>query len=102
MVQAAFLDLLVEAIARMPASDRAALVASGADIEIITASDLEAADKTKIEEAVIGAIGGAPKLSFVTDPELIAGLELRSAHFVLHNSWRADLAEILQELKNAA
>ena len=59
-VQAAFLDLLVEAIDRMPAADRAALVASGADIEIVTASDLEDADKTKIEEAVIGASAAPP------------------------------------------
>jgi F-type H+-transporting ATPase subunit b len=40
--------------------------------------------------------------SFVTDPDLIAGLELRSAHFVLHNSWRADLETILKEVENAA
>jgi F-type H+-transporting ATPase subunit b len=34
---------------------------------------------------------------------LIAGLEIRSAHFVLHNSWRADLERrILKELKSAA
>lgn len=101
-VQAAFLDLLVEAIDQMPAADRAALVDKAADIEIVTATEPEDADKTKIEEAVIGALGGAAKLSFVTDPELIAGLELRSAHFMLRNSWQADLAEILQELKDAA
>jgi F-type H+-transporting ATPase subunit b len=41
-------------------------------------------------------LGGTPRLRFVTDPDLIAGLELRSAHFVLHNSWRADLETILQ------
>ena len=59
-------------------------------------------ERAKIERAVIEALGGAPTLRFVTDPDLIAGLELRSAHFVLHNSWRADLEEILKEVKHAA
>jgi F-type H+-transporting ATPase subunit b len=40
-------------------------------------------------------------LRFVTDPALIAGLELRSPHFVLHNSWAADLAQIGKALKDA-
>jgi F-type H+-transporting ATPase subunit b len=35
-------------------------------------------------------------------PRLIAGLELRSAHFVLRNSWRADLETIRKEVENAA
>jgi F-type H+-transporting ATPase subunit b len=41
-------------------------------------------------------------LRFVTDPDLIAGLELRGAHFVLHNSWRADIEQILKEIGDAA
>jgi F-type H+-transporting ATPase subunit b len=32
------------------------------------------------------------------DPTLIAGLELRGPHFVVANSWRADLAKILADL----
>lgn len=101
-VQAAFVAQLIEAIAGMSASDRAALVATAADIEVITATVPGDADRVKTEQAVIDALGGAPKLRFVTDPDLIAGLELRSAHFVLHNSLRADLAKILKELKDAA
>jgi F-type H+-transporting ATPase subunit b len=101
-IQAAFLDLLVDAIAGMSASDRAALVATATDIEIVTATALGDADKTKIGKTVSDALGGTLKLRFVIDPDLIAGLELRSAHFVLHNSWRADLERILKEMKNAA
>jgi F-type H+-transporting ATPase subunit b len=102
MVQARFLDLLLESIARMSASDRAALVTAAGDIEIATATVPADADRAKIKVAVIAALGGAPSLKFVTNPDLIAGLELRSAHFVLHNSWRADLETIVQELKHAA
>lgn len=43
-----------------------------------------------------------PALQFVTDPALIAGLELRGPHFVLRNSWRADLETLAREVKDAA
>jgi len=101
-VQATFLAQLVEAIADMSASDRAALIASADGTEIVTATDTEEAESAKIERAVKGALGGTPSVRFVTDPSLIAGLELRSEHFVLHNSWRADLENILKEVENAA
>lgn len=101
-VQAAFLDLLVEAIADMSSSDRKALADSDADIEIVTATSVGETEKTKIEKTVVDALGGAPSFRLVTDPSLIAGLELRSGHFVVHNSWRADLENILKEVENAA
>lgn len=101
-VQDVWLELLVKAIAGMQASERAALVASTNQIEIVTATAPVATDKEEIKKAVIAALGGAPKLKFVTDSDLIAGLELRSAHFVLQNSWQADLAAILREMTDAA
>ena len=101
-VQATFLAQLVEAIAEMSASDRAALIASADDIEIITETNPEDAERAKIEQAVKDALDGTPSVRLVTDPDLIAGLELRSGHFVLHNSWRADLENILKEVENAA
>ena len=100
-VQAAFLAQLIEAVAGMSDSDRTALIASAGDIEIITATDPEGAERAEIEQAVKDALGGAPSFRLVTEPDLIAGLELRSPHFVLHNSWRADLENILKEVENA-
>lgn len=101
-VQATFLAHLIEAIAEMSASDRTALIASADDIEIITAKNPEDAERARIEQAVKDALDGTPRVRLVTDPDLIAGLELRSGHFVLHNSWRADLENILKEVENAA
>ncbi len=101
-VQAAFLGLLVKAIERLPANDRAALAGTTTGIDLVSARDLADADKTAITTTLQRAIGGEPKLAFVTDPDLIAGFEMRTAHFVLHDSWRSDLAEILGGLKNAA
>lgn len=101
-IQAAWLELLIKTIAEMPASERAALVNSATQIEIATATPTSAKDKAEIKKAIVAGLGGEPKLEFVTDPDLIAGLELRSAHFVLHNSWRADLNAILKEMTDAA
>lgn len=99
-VKTAFLHQLVDAIAKMPEADRAALVSDPKGIEIVTATD-STAERSKIGKAVKAALGGAPVLRFVTDPALIAGLELRSPHFVLHNSWAADLVQIGKALKDA-
>ncbi|MEM5471753.1 F0F1 ATP synthase subunit delta [Hoeflea sp. AS60] len=101
-VQAAQLELLVKAISGMTDAERAALVAAKAQIEIASATSPTVAEKAEIKKAVIAGLGGSPKLKFVTDPDLIAGLELRSAHFVLRNSWRADLDAILKEMTDAA
>ncbi|WP_116131543.1 F0F1 ATP synthase subunit delta [Tropicimonas sp. IMCC34043] len=101
-VQTAFLARLLKAIAGMSAAERASLVASAAEIEIVTAAALTDAEWAEIGTAISAALGGAPRLTFATDPDLIAGLELRSAHFVLRNSWQADLAAILKEMKDAA
>ncbi|WP_417480694.1 ATPase [Maricaulis maris] len=100
-VQATFLAQLVEAIAGMSASDRTALITSADDIEIVTATNPEDAESARIEQAVKDALGGTPSVRLVTDPDLFAGLELRGAHFVLQNSWRADLKAILKEVENA-
>ncbi|WP_019953285.1 ATP synthase F0 subunit B [Yoonia vestfoldensis] len=100
-VQAAFRTNLIVAIVGMSASDRATLTTVAVDIDIVTATDPETAERTEIERTINEALGGTPCLRFVTDPDLIAGLELRSAHFVLHNSWRADLQTILNEVENA-
>ena len=100
-VQAKFLARLVEAIADMSACDRASLIASADGTEIVTATAPEGAERVEIEQAVKDALGGTPSVHLVTDPDLIAGLELHSAHFVLRNSWRADLENILKEVKDA-
>lgn len=97
-----WLERLVEAIAGMSPAERTALVASSAQIEVVTATAPGATDRAEIKKAVTAALGGAPKLKFITDPALLAGLELKSAHFVLHNSWQADLAAILKEMTDAA
>ena len=99
-LQPVFLERLLQTIKDMPAEDRAALIATKHPIEIVTPS--APTDEGAVRSALIEALGGAPDLTFVTDPALIAGIELRSAHFTLRNSWRADLDAILNEVRDAA
>jgi len=101
-IQEAFVPLLIEAITKMPESDRASLAHSTDGIDLVSTSEIKKADQAKITKAIQKALGSAPTITFVTDTDLIAGMEIRTPHFVLHNSWKSDLAGILKELKNAA
>jgi len=107
-IQAAFLTLLVTAMDKMSPPDRAALAATAGGIDIVSPTALNAADKANITKALQQALAvgqppdAAPELRFVSDPDLIAGCELRTAHFVLRNSWKSDLDRILKELGHAA
>ena len=100
-VQSAFVSQLVDAIADMPAADRRALASDPKGIEIVSATDT-GAEQGKIEKEIQIALGGTPEIRFTTDPNLIAGLELRSPHFTLHNSWAADLTQVRKAVKDAA
>jgi F-type H+-transporting ATPase subunit b len=99
-VQSAFLSQLVEAIAQMPDPDRTALAGDSKGVEIVTAT-AAGAEQEKIKKAVQTALGGTPEIRFTIDPDLIAGLDLRSPHFVLHNSWQADLAQVRKAVNDA-
>jgi F-type H+-transporting ATPase subunit b len=100
-VQNAFQAFLIDAIDNMPEKDRAALAGGADGIDLISAKELTDSDKASITKALNDALGGAGALTFATDPGLISGFEIRTAHFSLHNSWRADLDRILSDVKNA-
>ena len=100
-VQAGFLPQLVKAIATLPPADRTALAQDPAGIEIVAAQD-PGTDRKQITDAVQSALGAAPAIRFTQDSDLIAGLELRSPHFALRNSWQADLAQIRKAVTDAA
>ena len=99
-MQSAFLALLVEAIAKLPQAERSAIAATPEGVEIVLPTAV-GPDGTAIKTAVQKVLGGAPELRFVTDGALIAGIELRTAHFALHNSWQADLAQIAKAVHDA-
>ena len=102
VVQAAFLALLVQSIEAMAPGDRAVLVASVDGIDMVSAVALDDADRARVAKTVGEALGGTPRLNFLTSSDLIAGFELRTAHFVLCNSWQSDLERISKDMGHVA
>ena len=97
-VEAAFLAQLAAALAGLPDAERETLRTTSG-IQIVTAHAPN--DPEAIRDALRTALGDAPALSFTTNPALLGGIELHSAHFVLRNSWQSDLAAIVGEVSHA-
>jgi len=97
-VRGAFLDWLLDAIRRLPESEREAMAQDGAALEVISAKPLDPAGQEDCRARIGDAFGSHPDIRFKVDPALIAGLELRGPHLAVHNSWRADLTQILAEM----
>jgi len=70
----------------------------GVVLEAVSAAALDPADQDQYRDAIGAAFGAKPKITFKTDPALIAGLELRGPTLVISNSWQADLTHILADL----
>jgi len=97
-VYAAFLDWLLKEIAALPDAARQAVAANGTELEAVSATQLDPAEQERYRGLIGKAFAGHPRIVFKVDPALIAGLELRGPHFVIGNSWRADLNQILAGL----
>lgn len=69
---------------------------TGDTIEVVTATELSASDQSACSALLRQRFGAGARFS--TDPNLIAGLELRGPHATLRNNWRADLDRIAEEL----
>lgn len=95
-----FLAWLTDAIKAMPEAEKMAALNDGKGLKLVSSDALKPAEKTRIKAEIADALGGKPALSFEMDSALIAGLELRGAHFALRNSWQADLARILEDLRH--
>jgi F-type H+-transporting ATPase subunit b len=76
-----------------------ALLAAAANAEVITAVPLSDPLQAQCRKALEGILGTQAKLTFRSDPGLIAGVEIRSGAIVVRNNWRDDLAQILKELE---
>ncbi|WP_372801972.1 ATP synthase F0 subunit B [Paracoccus seriniphilus] len=99
-IQAAFVARLKDAIAALPEKDRATLAKDPKGVRVVTASDPED-QRPAIEETLRKALGDQVRLHFVTDPGLVAGIELHGDHFALRNSWQDDLQQVRKVLQDA-
>lgn len=101
-----FLPSLSQQLAALSPEQRTLFTEQG-DIEIVTAAPLTNDACAHVRSAVAAALaaGGrppfeAPRLVFRTDPSVIAGVELRSRHAAVRDSWRGDLEEIGAALRH--
>ncbi|MBB6254235.1 ATP synthase F0 subunit B [Nitrospirillum iridis] len=95
----AFLTRLVGEISALP-PDARAQAANGAALTACTATALPTAERERYRQRIVEALGRPATIDFTVDPALLAGLELRGPHLAITNSWRADLARILQEISH--
>jgi F-type H+-transporting ATPase subunit b len=100
VVQAAFLDWLVQAIAALPAQARSTLADQVVALSVVSPAPLTEAAQVQATRRIGAAFGYQPQIAYSADPALIAGLELHAPHLAVSNSWRADLAGILESLAN--
>ena len=95
----AFLDELCDELRALEPETQASLAAAADhDVEVVTAAPLTKDEVRHVRDALKKAFGAEPQLAFRADPALIAGIELRSRHTIVRNSWRADLDRIREEL----
>jgi len=97
---AAFFDALTEQIAALPVKSRELLAAAAADgtLAVTTANALNEVEQGQCRMAIQTALGREPKISFLADTRLIAGVELSAGALVLKNTWANDLVQILAQL----
>lgn len=97
-IRGSFLDWLVKAVEALPEPARRAVAADGIGLQAVSATPLDPADEARCRDRIGLAFGANPQIAFMADPALIAGLELHGPHFIVRNSWRADLDRILMDL----
>ncbi|OMG62852.1 hypothetical protein AUR59_017685 [Stutzerimonas balearica] len=97
-----FIDGLAEATARLPEAVRQGLAEQSDALVLHAPRALDEAELAACLDALSGVLGRQPTLEVRVDPSLIAGLELQGRTAQVHNSLRADLARVQQELQHGA
>lgn len=98
----AFLAGLQEKLLSLPPDARKALVSAAADepVRVITAGPLSDKEARQVRDSLAKNLEADLQVEFVTDAEVLAGIELHARNTVVRNSWRGDLARIAEELRH--
>ena len=94
-----FIEGLATAVAALPAETRADLGRNGA-AQVRAARPLTEAERRMLAEKLGQALGRPVEPDVVVDGDLIAGLEIETAHAIVRNSLRADLDRIERSLRD--
>ncbi|MGA0585553.1 hypothetical protein ACO2Q2_00195 [Dyella sp. KRB-257] len=97
---AGFLDDLVASLRALPDSQRQKLADLATPLALVAPRTLEASERDRCVQAIQQAISRSAPLQPAVDPNLIAGLELRSTDLVVSNHLRADLDHLQHELSH--
>ncbi|MGH2342325.1 F0F1 ATP synthase subunit delta [Segnochrobactraceae bacterium EtOH-i3] len=95
---AGFLPGLAEAVAGLPEAARAGIGADGTAVTLTAPRTLTDAETAALTSSLAGVLDRPVTLAVQVDPDLIAGLEITTAHAIVRNSLRADLARIAEEM----
>lgn len=90
----AFIETLAEALA----THHARVLLTTAHLELRSAVPLDGAAQADAFTVFARVLGTPPRLTFRTDPTLLAGVELAGPSVLIRNSWRADLDRIAHTL----
>jgi F-type H+-transporting ATPase subunit b len=95
-----FLGALSDQLGALPPKSRDLLAnaARASGLDVTTAAPLDEPQKAECQRLIEGLLSVKTKLTFHSDPALIAGIEIRSDTIILKNNWRDALARILQQL----
>jgi F-type H+-transporting ATPase subunit b len=96
-----FFAALCDEIGRLTPETRSAFEAAattGRPIEVVTQGALNDEETQHVRDALKQAFGAELPLTFRSDAEVLAGIELHGHNVILRNSWRADLERIREEL----
>jgi F-type H+-transporting ATPase subunit b len=95
-----FIESLAAGIAQLPEPARAGLGVDGAAPILAAPRALSPQEQERCRTMLATCLKRDVPLDFEVDPQLIAGLELRSPHALVRNSFGAELARIKEALLN--
>lgn len=90
----AFQTALAADFAALAEPERRQFLDPGETVTVASAVPLEAS----VQQTCRAMLAGAGNIAFVTDPALIAGIELRTPHATLRANWQAELQHIAAAL----
>lgn len=96
-----FLDDLAASIRALPDTQREQLAKLPGPLQLAAPRPLTPEELASCTQAIQAALGHAAPLTPVVDPDLLAGLELRSRNLVVSNHLHADLVQMQRELSHA-
>jgi F-type H+-transporting ATPase subunit b len=91
-------ERLADALKKLNDDQTAAILDDDQGLHLVSPAPLSRRDVTAIKSALKSATGRDVPLEVEIDESLVAGLELKSRHGVIHNSLKADLEHVSKAL----